>query len=402
VKTLLALAAFVLLAMGVWWFVFRTPPPRPGEADHQPQPVSVSSFDDFNKDLAKRVTDVLVPGGAADFQVVVTPATDPIGTLYRKGRSVPFDDTACAPSAEPVPRSLPNAFPSYTLDAKVAADVGVDQALLQGVADLGTSIDAETSFNFSILDARMKVLTDRAVEQLLAASSCAAAATKEMVIVRGYVAGQRQFSTKSNRTGSAGAGVRNVGKFKVEADNGGLISITDNAPQEFLQILSEITTPAEEPSTGGGQGTGGAGGRGARGGTPPVQPPVIAAPTEVTGQGRIYVQQDQADTTGNGQQIVSALRSDGFAVEPQVERTATRLTPDRPQVRYFNEADKAKATMVLESLKEKYPDAVLVPLKIKAPPGQLEVWLPRAGTDGNVTRPTPSRDLIPGRLRPTR
>jgi hypothetical protein len=164
--------------------------------DYQPQPVSVSSFDDFNKDLAKRVTDVLVPGGAADFQVVATPATDPIGTLYRKGRSVPFDDTACAPSAEPVPRSLPNAFPSYTLDAKVAADVGLDQALLQGVADLGTSLDAETSFNFSILDARMKVLTDRAVEQLLAASNCAAAATKEMVIVRGYVAGQRQFSTR--------------------------------------------------------------------------------------------------------------------------------------------------------------------------------------------------------------
>src|SRR5262249_24428951 len=52
--------------------------------------VNVSSFDDFNKDLAKRVTEVLVPGGAADFQVVVTPAMDPIGTLYRKGRSVPY------------------------------------------------------------------------------------------------------------------------------------------------------------------------------------------------------------------------------------------------------------------------------------------------------------------------
>ena len=32
---------------------------------------------------------------------------------------------------------------------------------------------------------------------------------------------------------------------------------------------------------------------------------------------------------------------------------------------------------VLDTVKQKYPDAVLLPLKIPAPLGQVEVWLPR-------------------------
>ena len=53
-------------------------------------------------------------------------------------------------------------------------------------------------------------------------------------------------------------------------------------------------------------------------------------------------------------------------------------------MRYFNEADWADAMKVLDAFKQKYPDAVLVPLKIPAPAGQSEVWLPRVQAPGRV------------------
>jgi hypothetical protein len=103
------------------------------------------------------------------------------------------------------------------------------------------------------------------------------------------------------------------------------------------------------------------------------------------------VQQAEADTPASGSQIVSLLKAGGFKVESRVERTADKVTPDRAQVRYFNEADKDRAMQVLETFKQKYPDAVLVPLKIRAPLGQLEVWLPRVKTSlpARATTPTP-------------
>jgi hypothetical protein len=374
VKVIAAVAVFAVITAGIWWFVFRAAPVPPGGTDEPQRSVTVSSFDEFNQDLARRVTNVLVPGGASDFQVVVTPATDPIGTLYRGGRSVPFDDSACAPSAQPTPRSMPNVFPAYTLNAKVAAEAGLDEALFQGIASARSSLAAASSFSFSIIDAQMKVLTDRAIQQVLAGSGCAAAASGEMVIVRGYVIGKRRFSTASDRTGATNAAMAKVGKFDVEASNAGLLSITDEAPQEFLQILSEVVAPAASAPN-----------------TPAATPPLVAAPSPVSGEGRIYVQQAEGDTPASGSQIVSLLQADGFKVESRVERTADKVTPDRAQVRYFNEADKEHAMQVLETFKQKYPDAVLVPLKIRAPLGQLEVWLPRVKTSlpARATTPTP-------------
>ena len=171
-----------------------------------------------------------------------------------------------------------------------------------------------------------------------------------------------------------------VGKFDVEASNAGLLSITDEAPQEFLQILSEVVAPAASVPN-----------------TPAATPPLVAAPSPVSGEGRIYVQQAEGDTPASGSQIVSLLQADGFKVESRVERTADRVTPDRAQVRYFNEADKEHAMQVLETFKQKYPDAVLVPLKIRAPLGQLEVWLPRVKTSlpEPATAPATPRATIP-------
>ena len=322
--------------------------------------VSVASFDEFNKDLAKRVTAVLVPGGASDFQVVVTPAMDPIGTLYRAGRSVPFDDRTCAPPAEPTARNMPNVFPAYQLDAKVAAEFGLDESVLQGVSASGR-IATGSSFSFSIVNPQLKVLSDTAVRAVLGQSACAAATKGEMVIVRGYVTGQRRFSTKGDRGGTAKAGIAKVGKFDVDASNAGFVSITDEAPQAFLQILSAVITSPTHPGD-------------------PADPgvaSVLTAPQAIGGQGKIYVQQDRADDPQKGKQLVDVFSSAGLNVAGRVEQTASKQTPDQAQVRYFADGDKEKATAVLDTVKQQYPGAVLVPLKIHAPPGQLEVWLPR-------------------------
>ena len=373
-KIALALVLCAAAAVGVWWFGFRRVPvvEPPSNADPQAS-VTVASFDEFNQDLAKRVTDVLVPGGAPDFQVVVTPATDPIGTLYRKGRSVPFDDMACVPPADPAARSMPNAFPSYALDAKIAGEAGLDRALFEGVANVGATLGAASSFSFSVLNAQVKTLTDAAIERVLAGAGCVGALRGEMVIVRGYVLGQRQFSTKSSRSAGANTAVTKVGRFQVSADNSGVLTITDAAPQQFLQILSVVTPP---PAS-------------ARSGVPRVA--ALTLPTAVGGIGRIYVQQPRIDEPAKGRQIVGLLRDTGLNVVPQVEGTENDKTPDRAQVRYFNEADKANAMKVLDTVKQKYPDATLVPLKIPAPSGQIEVWLPRVATPPRNIRPTDLR-----------
>jgi hypothetical protein len=300
--------------------------------------VTVSSFDGFNKDLAKRVTDVLVPGGAADFQVVVTPAMDPIGTLYQKGRSVPYDDKACVPSTEPAARNMPSVFPSYQLDAKVAAEFGLDESILQGFADVGAGVASGSSFTFSVLNPQLKALSDTAIQQVLVDAMCATARKLDLLIVRGYVSGQRRFSTKSDGSASANAAAAKIGKFDVRGSNAGLLSITDEAPQAAN----------------------------------------VAAPQPVSGVGQIFVQQDQADDAQKGKQVLGMLANAGFKVEKRVEQVASKATPDQPQVRYFNETDKARAASVLSTLQQQYPDAKLVPLAIHAPQGQLEVWLPRA------------------------
>ena len=89
------------------------------------------------------------------------------------------------------------------------------------------------------------------------------------------------------------------------------------------------------------------------------------------------MQQPGGDEPASGREVVSLLSNSGLSVVPQIERMDDNLTPDKPQVRYFNEADKESATKVLETFRQKYPDATLVPLKIPAPAGQIEVWLPR-------------------------
>jgi hypothetical protein len=294
-------------------------------------------------------------GGAHAFQSGVTHVADPIGTLYRKGRSLAVNDTACAPARQPAPRNVPNTFPAYSLDAKVAAEAGLDRQLLQ-VAGIDASVGANASVSFSIAQPRAQRLTDDDLGDVLRSASCVAAIREQMVIVRGYIIGQRKFVTTTTRTGTTKGGITKVGNVTLELSNAGLVTITDDTPQEFLQIVSDVTAPS--PTT-------------------PNAAATVSAPSPVSGPGRIYIQQPRNDDPQKGSEVVRRLRVAGLRVEPNVERTANNLTPGKPQVRYFNESDRTDADRVLAIFRESYPEAELVRLKMQAPRGQLEVWLPR-------------------------
>jgi hypothetical protein len=125
--------------------------------------------------------------------------------------------------------------------------------------------------------------------------------------------------------------------------------------------------------------------------TVPVQPPAApsgapGAPTAVepgtepplVGLGPVvYVQQDADDPAQVGEAMVEQLRAEGMGVVSGVERLPTNRMPPAPQVRYFREADRAAAEQALAVLNRTHPDAKLVLLRLPAPAGQLEVWLPK-------------------------
>jgi hypothetical protein len=318
----------------------------------------ITNYDKFNRDLAKRISEVLGSGAAPEFQVVVTAVNDPIGTLYLKGRSVAVDDTSCRPAINPDARSMPSAFPSYTLDNKAAGELGIDSGVLQGVASAGANLSDAASFAFAVASPHLQALTDKALTDLVDTGACNTALlkNKDMVLIRGYVIGQRSFSTTTKVAAGANVGVTKVGSLNISVASNGAVNITDDAPQAFLQVITEVAPRLSVNA-----------------------PAQFSVPKQVSGVGHIYVQQDRADDPRKGSSFVKLLQVAGFGdVATQVERTNSARTPNTAQVRYFNEADKARALEVLNKLKVEYPDAKLVPIKLPAPPGQLEVWFPRA------------------------
>jgi hypothetical protein len=106
-----------------------------------------------------------------------------------------------------------------------------------------------------------------------------------------------------------------------------------------------------------------------------LEAPTEAAPPAGSAH-HVYVQVDAADGPAVGRRLVKQLADLKIDVSPQVERIATGKMPSSPQVRYFHAEDEAKAQEVLTSIQQEYPKAVLVPLRVPAPSGQLEVWLP--------------------------
>jgi hypothetical protein len=98
----------------------------------------------------------------------------------------------------------------------------------------------------------------------------------------------------------------------------------------------------------------------------------------------MYVQEDVRDTPASGAKVVQLLQTGwpSAKVENEVQRIPSQTMPDVAQVRYFNEADVAKAQRCVEILKKVYPNARVVRIGLPSPKGQLEVWLPKVAPNG--------------------
>lgn len=328
-------------------------PPKPADLPETPAGEVFESGDRVQQMLRDRVRSKF--SAEDDFQVYVTEAGYPIGTLMREGRTVALNRASCAPSFEVGRYSLPNMFNSILMRGKAAFDLGLDSLAVAELARFGVKAGQEDLFNLSVGNAAGQFLLDDELGQLLQQQSCAEYLRgKTLLLVRGYVVGKRNYRLQRDRNAGADIGVTKVGGLKVEASGASGISLEDEAPTEFLQIVSKVRVPGPTVSMM----------------TQPPPPGTI---------GPVYLQRDVNDSSGNAARLKDLLGGRSFAVIPDIDAIESDKMPAIAQVRFFNRSDEAAAERAVAILRQVYPSAAKLFIGLKAPKGQLEVWLPRAG-----------------------
>lgn len=356
-------------------------------ANNQAEAVAVANYDVLNDKLAQRVRTVLgVSDTGSTTQVLVTSSDGGIGSIYRTGgRWIPYDDTSCT-FPEPKGTAMPTAFPSYQISKTLAADIGLDNALIQTLAKFSVNLSDSSSFSFSIDSPTLKVVSDTSFHDGLQKPGCQQvlkSANGDLYVVRGYVSGKRTFTTSVDATRLVQAGITKIGTFNINAGGGKtVLQVTDSVPTDFLQILelqafgstsaSSPTVVAAIPPP-----------------PPPAPPPPLATlPTATSGTDAppidnvhdnknanlIYIQQNTADGKTVGADAKKLLTEKGFSVAQGVE--SLDKTPGNSQVRYFRDADRAAADQVAATLRSKFGNIEAIRSNIPGvKTGQLEVWL---------------------------
>jgi hypothetical protein len=256
-------------------------------------------------------------------------------------------------------------FNSIRMTGKAAFDLGIDSAATQGLVNFGVKAGQDDVYNLSVTNAAGKFLLDDKFQQLLNQPDCMKFVQgKTLLLVRGYVIGQRNYLLQRSQNGGANVGVDHVGSLKVDASRANEVSLADPAPVEFLQIVSKIAIGPQNPPPP----------------PPPPPPPVPGQPTNANfASGPVFMQRDEGDTSDNAAKIRDLLGAQSFRV-PGIEAIPHDKMPSIPQVRYFNRADEALANKAVAVLRQVYPSAAKLYVGLKAPPGQLEVWLPKTGS----------------------
>lgn len=328
--------------------VQRSPPPPP--------PAAFDSMDAFQKELANRASKAL--GTAEDFNIVVTQAYYPIGTLMRTGSTIPIDYTACLPSIAPPSSATPSLFPSYELSSGLAIDFGLDNEVISKLVDFGITVKETDTVNVSVKAPKIQSLADTDLTKLLSKADCKGAVPASSAwLVRGYLIGQRTFVLKTDKASNVKGKLEKLASFNVSVGSGNAsLDITDTGEIGFLQIVSQVfvnpgITKQETLSV--------------------IKPQVTA------NAGLVFVQRDRVDKSNNAELIVTALSAGKFGVAKAIERIDSSRMPKVAQVRYFNDADKTLAERALAQLQLQFPSATIVRIGLPAPSGQLEVWLPR-------------------------
>ncbi|WP_256081067.1 hypothetical protein [Massilia sp. YIM B04103] len=324
-----------------------------------PQPPNVEEtykeVDKFYQQISDRVKEKIVGSKAPDFIVIPAEAVWPIGTVLRPGTSFPADATACVADKNlVVSASMPNLFPDYANSYKKSLDLGIDNDLIKELADAGVSFKDDDAVTLKVAESGLELIDDSKYATLTGSSTCRSILSgKQLWIVRGYAIGKRTFSfgRTVDRTGKAQ--IAKIGSFKIDFGSGNsLLKVVDDQPAKFVQIISAITIEQNETKR--------------------------TLPSVPKGGGRIFVQKDRQDSSGTSQNVVASLRAANFKVEDNVESIDSSKMPRLAQVRFFNENDRDLATQAAAQLKGQFPDISILKLRLPAPAGQLEVWLPRS------------------------
>lgn len=333
--------------------------------------VATDTMDDLNAILIKRAKERF--GDSEQFRIIATDAEYPIGTLLRPGSTVAVDYDSCAPAKQPPKVNAPNLFPNTKVTQTVALDFGLDNAVLSALVDAGVKLKNSDAVELKFSKSSVIFLSDRDIQKLATTGQCANALIgNTLLVVRGYVRGQRTFSIQREKDRTSSFGLKNIATFKVDAGSGSnTVAITDDADVGFLQVVSQVSADR------------------IRTGSSLPGSPVIGTPTKVVATvqppatpnrtGRVYIQRDATDSSGTDRRLAIALAGVGVPIEPRVEAIPTAKMPRLAQVRYFNDQDLSTAQRLLAEVKNVYPGAKIVKIGLPAPQSQFEVWLPRIG-----------------------
>jgi len=393
--------AVVVLALGgtiiAWHFMHRPNPyPTPG-TNPVSTTVNIADFDQFQSALAQRVMTQLGEGAGSSLSVVVATTAYPVGTLLRAAESVPADMEDCVPAKPPQSFAAEHLFPAYSLSTDTALTANLGSNVMQGLDSAGVDLQHTSNVQYTIANAAIQIMDDKTVEEVTGQGGCGKyiSAHPGMRLIRGAVMGKMTFTVKVDNPASVKAQFAKVGGFSVN-DNpeSSTLSISDNEIQPIVILLSEFNTasaaPAAKPAPE----------VHADSAKPPMEKPVpvqmaASAPlklaplgsagpaaTAQAPQNKIFIQQDANDKAGAGAKMAKLIRAawPQANVVPKIEIIPSKKMPIRPQVRFFNASDAALADKLLAILKQTYSDAHKVRIGMPSPQGQIEIWLPRAGS----------------------
>lgn len=361
------LAAVVLAGvLGVMWLNRQQHVEKPPTDEHAA--VRYETLDQLQQALAQRAATAW--GGGDDFNIVVTAYEVPIGTLMRQGRSVPVEYSACKPQDVPPKFGIPSLLQNYNVSREAAVDFGLDQDLLAKLGSLDANVKNASVLELSFKQPAIQVLSDGQIDSLLGNPACRQAiAGRPVLLVRGYIVGQRKFTLQNVKTNAFAGKVNQTAGFSVNPGSGASsLDISDDTDRGFLQIVSQVDVVPEVR------------GPASEGGNVAVEKPQAPVASNFTAAGTIYIQKDRADPTDRAGQVQQALRAAGLKVEQGIERIDTAKMPRRAQVRYFNAADKVRAEQVVTAVQAFFPNAKAARISVPAPAGQMEVWLPRSAS----------------------
>lgn len=310
-----------------------------------------ANMDQLQDELAARAANRI--GSARDFQIVVTHADFPIGTLIRRSTTIPIDYYACTPGDLPPKSSTPSLFPAYSISKSLAVNFGLDDQATSQITQLGFDLGEGSEITLSVASPNIQAMSDSDVVAAATTPDCLShLANGPAWLVRGYISGIRSFMINAEGKATANAAVNRIGSFRVDFGSGSSsLRLTDEGETAFLQIVSEVDSP------------------GAR------RVSEIRRPEAHNEPGMIYIQEGVGDTSGSRDWISAIVRSMGLNVAAPVEPIPQEHMPESAEVRYFNDNDRSTAARITERVKDRFPSARMTQIGLPAPQGQIEIWL---------------------------